>query len=55
VKVYSKDFPGAENGLEMEFKSGTGWVMGPVTDSARNIGKTTIKMLEIDVYRPRVK
>ena len=55
VKVYSKDFPGAENGLEMEFKSGTGWVMGPVTDSARNIGKTTIKMLEIDVYRPRSK
>ena len=55
AKVYSKDFPGAENGLEMEFKSGTGWVMGPVTDSARNIGKTTIRMLEIDVYRPRVK
>ncbi|HSB94759.1 MAG TPA: hypothetical protein VLC28_16660 [Flavitalea sp.] len=55
AKVYSKDFPEAENGLEMEFKSGTGWVMGPVTDSARNIGKTTIKMLEIDVYRPRIK
>jgi len=55
AKVYSRDFPGAENGLEMEFKSGTGWVMGPVTDSARNIGKTTIKMLEIDVYRPRSK
>jgi hypothetical protein len=55
AKVYSKDFPGAENGLEMEFKSGTGWVMGPVTDSARNIGKTIIKMLEIDVYRPRNK
>jgi hypothetical protein len=53
--VYSKDFPGAEKGLEMEFKSGTGWVMGPVTDSARNIGKTTIRMLEIDVYRPRNK
>jgi hypothetical protein len=55
AKVYSKDFPGGENGIEMEFKSGTGWVMGPVTDSARNIGKTTIKMLEVDVYRPRNK
>ena len=53
--VYSKDFPGAEKGIEMEFQSGTGWVMGPVTDSARNIGKTTIRMLEIDVYRPRNK
>lgn len=51
--VYSKDFPGAEKGITMEFKKGDGWVMGPVTDSARNIGNTTIKMLEIDVHRPR--
>jgi len=39
----------------MEFKTGTGWVMGPVTDSARNIGNTIIKMVEIDIYRPRNK
>ena len=51
--VYSKDFPGGEKGIPMEFKTGDGWVMGPVTDSARNIGSTTIKMLEVDVHRPR--
>jgi hypothetical protein len=53
VMLYSKDFPGAEKGIPMEFKTGEGWVGGPVTDSARNIGNTIIKMLEIDVYRPR--
>ena len=53
--VYSKDFPGAEKGILMEFKIGEGGVGGPVTDSARNIGNTTIKILEVDVYRPRNK
>jgi len=53
--VYSKDFPGAENGISMDFKAGEGWVGGPVSDSARNIGNTTIKILEVDVYRPRNK
>ena len=53
--VYSKDIPGAEKGMEWEFKAGQAWVMGPVTDSARNIGTTTIRMLEIDVHRPRVQ
>ena len=53
--VYSKDFPGAEKGFLMEVKAGQGWIGGPVTDSARNISNTTIKMLEIDVYRPRNK
>jgi hypothetical protein len=55
VMLYSKDFPGAENGIPMEFKTGAGWVGGPVTDSARNIGTTTIKLVEIDIYRPRNK
>ena len=55
VMLYSKDFPGAEKGIPAEFKTGEGWVMGPVTDSARNIGNTTIKLLEVDVYRPRNK
>src|SRR5687767_12780854 len=55
AKVYSKDFPGAETGISMDFKAGEGWVGGPVSDSARNIGNTTIKILEIDVYRPRNK
>jgi hypothetical protein len=53
--VYLKDIPGGENGVPMEFKTGAGWVGGPVTDSGRNIGNTTIKLLEIDVYRPRSK
>lgn len=55
VMLYSKDFRGAEKGMPVEFKTGEGWVGGPVTDSARNIGNTTIKLLEIDVYRPRNK
>ena len=51
--VYSKDFPGGEKGIVMELKAGAGWVGGPLTDSARNIGNTTIRMLEVDVRRPR--
>ena len=39
----------------MEFKAGEGWIYGPATDSARNIGNTTIKLLEVDVHRPRAK
>jgi quercetin dioxygenase-like cupin family protein len=38
-----------------DIKTGEGWVGGPVTDSAKNIGKTTIKILETDIYRPRGK
>ena len=53
--VYLKDFPGAEKGFSMEVKAGEGWIGGPLTDSARNIGNTTIKIVEIDVYRPRNK
>jgi hypothetical protein len=55
VMFYSKDFPGAEKGISLEFKAGHGLVNGPITDSARNIGNTTIKLLEIDVHRPRSK
>lgn len=53
--LYSKDIPGAEKGMPIEFKTGDGLVNGPVTDSTRNIGNTTIKLLEIDVHRPRNK
>jgi len=31
----------------------TGWVMGPFNDAARNIGKATIRFVEIPVHRPR--
>ncbi len=34
--------------------TGTGWLSGPITDSAKNIGTNPIKFVEIDVYRPRV-
>ena len=55
VMLYSKDIPGFENGSPAEFKVGEGWVSGPVMDSARNIGNTTIKLLEVDIHRPRNK
>ncbi|MFC0774740.1 hypothetical protein [Terrimonas alba] len=48
-------YPTGEGRKEAELKAGEGWVGGPLTDSAKNIGKTTIRVLEIDVYRPRGK
>jgi len=39
----------------METNAGDGWITGPYTDQVKNIGKTTIKWVEIDVYRPRGK
>ena len=40
---------------EWELKAGMGFVNGPVKDAGKNIGKTTIKFLVVDVYRPRNK
>ena len=37
----------------MEFKSGDGFVSGPLSDAGKNIGTTTIKMLVADIHRPR--
>ena len=34
---------------------GIALVSAPLTDSGRNIGNTTIKMLVTDIYRPRSK
>jgi hypothetical protein len=39
----------------LTFPTGMALVSGPLTDSGRNIGKTTIKMLVTDIYRPRDK
>ncbi len=39
--------------VEMELKSGEGFVGGPLTDSAKNIGETTIKLLLNEIHRPR--
>jgi hypothetical protein len=39
----------------MDLKSGMGWIGGPTTDFGKNIGNTTVKWVETDVYRPRSK
>jgi hypothetical protein len=36
----------------LTFPTGMALVSGPLTDSGRNIGNTTIKMIVTDVYRP---
>lgn len=37
------------------FPTGMGLISGPLSDSGRNIGNTTIKLLVADIYRPRSK
>jgi quercetin dioxygenase-like cupin family protein len=32
---------------------GTGWIMGPFNDALKNMGKTSIRWLEVDIHRPR--
>ena len=39
----------------LTFPTGMALISGPLTDSGRNVGKTTIKMLVSDIYRPREK
>ena len=39
----------------MEMKKGMGFVAGAVGDNGKNIGKTTIKLVIADIYRPRAK
>ena len=41
------------NRVEMDLPAGTAFVSGPVVDAAKNIGKTTVKLLIVDMYRPR--
>ena len=41
--------------VEMEVKSGVGFVAGPLTDAAKNIGETTIKLVLTEIHRPREK
>lgn len=43
--------PGRKDTLT--FPTGTTLVSGPLTDSGKNVGNTTIKMLVTDIYRPR--
>lgn len=39
----------------LTFPTGMALISGPVSDSGRNIGNTTIKLLVSDIYRPRGK
>jgi hypothetical protein len=45
----------AERQDTLTFPTGMALVSGPLTDSGRNIGNTTIKMLVTDIYRTRGK
>ena len=37
----------------MKLQKGVGFVSGPLSDAAKNIGKTTVKLLMTHIYRPR--
>jgi quercetin dioxygenase-like cupin family protein len=37
----------------MDLQAGVGFVGGPLTDSAKNIGETNIKLLLTEIHRPR--
>lgn len=39
--------------VEMDLKTGVGFVAGPLTDAAKNVGETTIKLLLTEIHRPR--
>ena len=39
----------------LSFPTGMALISGPLSDSGKNIGNTTIKLLVSDVYRPRSK
>jgi quercetin dioxygenase-like cupin family protein len=39
----------------VDVKAGTGFYNRPVSDAAKNIGTTTLKLLIIEIYRPRGK
>lgn len=39
--------------VEMELTAGVGFVAGPLTDAAKNIGETSIKLLLTEIHRPR--
>ena len=39
----------------LEFPTGMALISGPLSDSGKNVGKTTIKMVITDIYRPRSK
>jgi hypothetical protein len=44
---------GGTNRVVMDLPTGGALLSGPVSDAAKNIGKTTIKLVIVDMYRPR--
>jgi hypothetical protein len=51
IALFNKD---AGRHDTLTIPTGSGFLVGgPATDSGRNIGKTTIKMVVHDIYRPR--
>ena len=39
----------------MDLKTGSGFISGAVSDAIKNTGKTTVKLLLVDIHRPRAK
>jgi hypothetical protein len=39
----------------LTFPTGMALISGPLSDSGKNVGNTTLKMLVQDIYRPRSK
>ena len=39
--------------VDMDLPTGGGLIGGPLTDATKNVGKTTIKLLVVDMYRTR--
>lgn len=39
----------------MDLKTGTGFISGSLSDAGKNIGNTTVKLLVVDIHRPRSK
>jgi hypothetical protein len=39
----------------LDLKTGMGFISGALSDAGKNIGNTTVKLLIVDVYRPRGK
>ncbi|HVE61957.1 MAG TPA: cupin domain-containing protein [Chitinophagaceae bacterium] len=47
--------PQGGQGQEMDVQAGMGMILPAQTHSGKNIGKTTVKLLVSDIYRPRAK
>ena len=46
---------GGTNPVEYNLPTGVGWLGGPLTDAAKNIGDTRISLLITEIFRPRME